>query len=307
MILCVLTLVIDDHTGSLIVRTLEEASKVGGTPFKFNEEWYMTPTTTNETTQFTTIVNIGEERTVYSEVTSWIARSYQKHYYKLREIILPTDVSAVVIGHVYADSTALGEITKNVINMFSGSVPIIANFGSSQYKLGKDTWSNSLSEISYFQLDLYEMRQFFKDENAKLKEILKWFRDRCTVVITLDRKGAIAQIRGSNEVTFVWPYELGDKFVDTTGAGDAFAAAVTRELSMRAISELSTETWRDVLRGGALSAAYSCCNRGGTSNCPSIHELERFKEELQSQPDQIVDSLDANVSEKILRFVDRLQ
>ena len=174
----------------------------------------MTPTARDETTQFATIVNIGEERTVYSEVTSSISKSYHKHYNKLRETILPADISALVIGHIYADSDALGEITKNVINRFSGSVPIIANFGSSQYRLGKDTWSNSLSEISYFQLDLYEMRQFFKDENAKLNEILQWFRDRCTVVITLDRKGAIAQIRGSSEAIFVWPYDLGEMFIE---------------------------------------------------------------------------------------------
>ena len=201
--------VLNDHTGNLIVRTLEETSKLSQKPFKFQDEWYMSPTTENETTQFTTIVNIGEERTVYSEITNNLIESYQAHYNSLIESIDPQNISAVVIGHVYADKKAFGEITKNVIQRFSRSVPIVANFGSSQYNLGKDTWANSLRDISYFQLDLHEIRCFFQDENAKLKNILEWFRDRCTVVVTLDRKGAIAQVRGSNKITFVWPYELG--------------------------------------------------------------------------------------------------
>lgn len=297
--------VIDDHTGCLVVNSLTEASQTGGLKFRFRRSWYLRPKTKSEATQFTTIINIGEERNVFSEFGPGLAESFLFHYNRTIRRIATTDISALVIGHIYADRELHCDITRRLIDKFGGSVPIIANFGKSQYEAGHLAWSNALKQITYFQLDIIEIRNFFGGSRIRLGDILEWFRKRCTVAITLDRMGAVAQVKDTDQVFFIWPYELpAEMLVDTTGAGDAFAAGITWGLRQHKTVLRSVDAWRELFEQGALWAAYACCQEGGTRNCPDLEKLNNFKKEHTGLVHGI-DVFDALMGERILRLIDR--
>lgn len=300
--------VINDHTGKLVVRTLEAAAEKGGLEgdFEFKRQWFLRPKTDNEKTQFTTILNIGEDRNVFSETGTGLANSFSCHFNRLIPSYEPESVSAVLIGHVYADRELKLSITRKIIEKFSDKCPIVANFGSSQYEDGYLAWKEDLSNITCFQLDLVEMRRFFGDPSKKVQEMLNWFRDKCTVVITLERMGAVAQVKGKSEIIFVWPYELPpEMIVDTTGAGDAFAAGLTSELMNKKRIPGTANTWKSIFANAALWAAYACCHIGGALDCPKREELETFRE-INGSLARGVDIYDVDMGEPILRLIDRM-
>ncbi len=299
--------VIDDHTGKLIVRTLENAAENGRMAFQFKREWFLKPQGENEKTQFTTILNIGDDRNVFSETGPGLAKSFSSHFTRLISRYKPESVSAVLIGHVYADRELKCDITRRIIETFSATnCKIVANFGSSQYEAGHLAWESSLPNITCFQLDLVEMRRFFDDPAMKVKDILNWFRDRCNVVITLERMGAIAQLRGESDIIFVWPYQLPQNMiVDTTGAGDAFAAGVTSALADKTRVPRNNNRWQQIFERAALWAAYACCHSGGTIDCPNQNDLRIFKTR-NSYLAHGVDIFDVNMGERVLRLIDRV-
>ena len=150
------------------------------------------------------------------------------------------------------------------------------------------------------------MRRFFGDPTIKVGKILDWFRERCTVVITLERMGAVAQLKNTEDIFFVWPYELPpDMIVDTTGAGDAFAAGITWELTRRSRIPRQPQAWQKIFGHAALCAAYACCHQGGTTDCPNEESLAAFKKENASL-EYGVDILDPKIGERILRLIDRV-
>jgi sugar/nucleoside kinase (ribokinase family) len=181
----------------------------------------------------------------------------------------------------------------------------VANLGASQYEAGHLAWSSALSNITCFQLDLVEMRRFFRDPTIKARTILEWFRERCTVVITLDRMGAVAQLKNSEDIYFVWPYELPpDMIADTTGAGDAFAAGIAWSLAHKRRIPRQPKPWQEMLQRAALWAAYACCQQGGAMDCPSLESLNTFRKKNTGLAHG-VDVLEPKMGERILRLIDR--
>jgi sugar/nucleoside kinase (ribokinase family) len=189
---------------------------------------------------------------------------------------------ALVIGHVHADRDTArggqgGGITQSLIERFSSDdVPVYANFGRAQYALGTTRWEPYLDRLACFQLDIEEMRAFSADAGIwSLEAILAWFRPRCTVAVTTERMGAVAQLKGSENVILAWPYDLQpEDVVDTTGAGDAFGAGI---VASSLTSPLTTDdALLHAVETAVLWSAYACTTLGGAGSCPDCGALEEF-------------------------------
>src|SRR5208337_942764 len=98
---------------------------------------------------------------------------------------------------------------------------------------------------------------------------------------------------------------------DTTGAGDAFGAAIVTRLYLRQMQlgthqRLESHEWVPVLEEARYWAAYACTTRGGAEDCPSKTELKslrkRIREEGHWSPVALKDRSEA---ESILFLLDR--
>jgi sugar/nucleoside kinase (ribokinase family) len=189
---------------------------------------------------------------------------------------------AVIIGHIHADQRDppghSGSISENIIHrLHARGTSIFVNFGTSQYRLGTSRWKHLLNKVEYFQLNIDEMREFVSDAGLEsLEDVLAWFKDRCTVAITMERMGAVARLKGSDSVIVLWPYDLGsDEVQDTTGAGDAFMAGVVAQAQKTPLAD--DDALRQILENGRLWGAYACTTLGGANSCPTSKELGDFR------------------------------
>ena len=150
------------------------------------------------------------------------------------------------------------------------------NPGSSQFELGTTAFVDVLGSVACLQLHIDEMRIFGRDifdREPSLVEVLEWFADRCTVVVTLDRLGAVGRLRGSDNLVVTRPFEV--DAVDPTGAGDAFAAGVVASMLDQPLdSDAALERAMDC---GGLFAAHACLTHGGAEGCPTHADLETFR------------------------------
>ncbi|HWO94214.1 MAG TPA: carbohydrate kinase family protein [Dehalococcoidia bacterium] len=268
-----------DGTGQALLQVLHDAAERGGQTV--NVESFMMDGDTS-TTPLTTILVLGDQRTVLSEFPDAIVREFVVHWRRRLARLGPVMPSAVVIGHIHADRPTSeqgqsGGISQAVIEMFAErGIPIFVNFGASQYTLGIARWSHLLDRVACLQLDIDEARRFVHGEvRPTLHAMLDWFRDRCTVVITLERLGAVAQFRGSDSVIFAWPYDLPpDVIADTTGAGDAFVAGVVS--SALDVPLEDEDALLKAVEKGRLWASYACTTFGGANDCPTHEQLAQF-------------------------------
>jgi sugar/nucleoside kinase (ribokinase family) len=240
------------------------------------------------------------------------------------------DVKAVMIGHIYADGTEFnpgneGSVTRELIEKYAEQeVIVFTNFGRSQFKLGNKFWEPILPKITFFQLALDEAREFFsQDRRVKsLRDMLNWFQDReITAIITMDKVGAVASLKdGSQGVIFARPYDLGERFVDSTGAGDAFGAGlISYFLDMMSRNELGIQpskqkaldqyltigNFEDALERGRHWAAYCCTKLGAANECPDKKALEGFRTYLKSVEKALVKRGDLNDFDDVMWFIDK--
>jgi sugar/nucleoside kinase (ribokinase family) len=223
-----------DSAGRAVVRALDSAARRGGRSVNY-EGFYLEGDGAG--TPFTTIMAVGAQRTVLNEFPAGIVRQFVRHCAARLEVLERAGGApphALIIGHIHADRETAqggqsGGITQSLIERFSNEgVPVFANFGRAQYGLGTTRWEPYLDRLACFQLDIDEMRAFCADAGVwSLEAVLAWFRPRCTVAVTTERMGAVAQLKGSEQVILAWPYDLQpEDVVDTTGAGDAFGAGI---------------------------------------------------------------------------------
>ncbi|HTP08666.1 MAG TPA: carbohydrate kinase family protein, partial [Anaerolineae bacterium] len=239
-------------------------------------------------------------------------------------------VKAVMIGHVYADGTDLapgceGQITTRLIDRYAERNAIIfTNFGRSQFQLGNQFWRKSLQKVTIFQLALEEIREFFQQDKdiRSLRDMITWFqKNEITAVITMDRAGAIATLKdGQHGVIFARPYDLGERFVDSTGAGDAFGAGLVSYFVDKVVEaekrglRLDGHAWDKIITIGNLEdaierarcwAAHCCTTLGAASDCLTLPEFDDFRKKLGNQASAVVKKGHLHDFEDILWLVDK--
>lgn len=265
------------------------------------------------TPQSTILVTKGE-RTIFSQKIENITafEDYMSERFKAVTQYKTVDVGAVMIGHIYADNREINpensaDVTRSIIRKFRNRSLIYANFGSSQIDYGSGFWKNSLKNIDVFQMTLTEVRSFFRDDPRvnSISDIIHWFRKRGqTVIITLDRFGAIANyMNGNDGVIFAWPFEIG-KLVDSTGAGDAFGAGLMASLYKK--DAFSFGDFIEAIKNARLWAAYACTKLGGANECPDRKTLRDFEKEAIKNEFYPIEIKNISDSDLILRLLDKV-
>lgn len=272
----------DDRVGNIVLDTLIAAAQPSGVRLN-SDDLFMTGDGIK--TPYTTVLAVGGQLTTINEFPDADVSTFARHWRRRLDVFdaaYGRSPDAVVIGHIHADRDPArggqgGGITQSVIERFAGDgVPIFANFGRSQYALGVGRWEPLLDRIACFQLDIEEMREFGAAAGlSTLEEILDWFHDRCTVVVTMERMGAVAQLKGSGSVVIGSPYDLRSQHItDPTGAGDAFVAGVVASALSSPLTEAGS--LKQAVESGMLWSAYACTTIGGAADCPGAEEIESF-------------------------------
>ncbi len=283
------------------------------------------------TTESVVIVSAGKRTILSGELKGFnlFEEFVQKRMQQLEQLDR-LEVKAVMIGHIHADAPGVspgreGQITKTIIDTYADkNVLIFSNFGRSQYKLGNKFWQRTLCKLGIFQLALDEVREFFSQDRTikSLRDMICWFQDNgVTALITMDKVGAIATLRGGEHgVMFARPYDLGDRLIDTTGAGDAFGAGLV-SFFVDKIAELERNkstfdrtdlmqittigNFEDAIERARYWAAYCCTTLGGANECPTRDELEKFRKTLGSQASALVKRGGLNDFDDVLWFIDK--
>ena len=265
-----------------------------------------------ETSTSTVIVD-RSRRTIFTEGLSGAEHFYDFAKRRMKEATRPAGVnlSVVMIGHILSDAPHVnpddpGRLTKHVLQEFGGKARIFANLGSSQIASGSRFWADHINAADVFQFSLGEIRDFFADDSdvCSLRDILTWFRERgVTIVITLDRLGAIASFKdGADGLVFAWPFDL-EHVVDTTGAGDAFGAGLMSGLLK--VTEPHFGDFLEAIKDARVWAAYACGSHGGASETPDLDTLRRFETSLSGRQLESVQTKSPTESELLLKLLDK--
>jgi sugar/nucleoside kinase (ribokinase family) len=216
------------------------------------------------------------------------------------------DVSSVIIGHLHNDhadiNRDISELSTSYSIEYFNSLGkfIYCNFGSTQISYGFYFWKNYLKQIDILQLNIDEARLFFTHDSKvpTLYEIISLLgKYGNSGIITLDKFGAIGFMKDRvNTVFMARPVDLGDEFVDSTGAGDAFCAGMVSVLNGN--REFSQKEFKSAMEIARSWAVYACKSYGGANNCPTkgtidaFHQKINFKNEVvEYSGDRMIDIL----------------
>lgn len=193
------------------------------------------------------------------------------------------DMRAVAIGHIHNDRRDINDInelsTKYIIDHYREEDALIyANFGATQLEYGFSFWKECLRHTDILQLNFTELKSFFiaDDNPLSLFEILEFFGDiNLSAIITLDKFGAIGFVPDAPHSIFMArPVDLGDDFVDSTGAGDAFCAGMLSILHKK--KSFTHKEFKTAMEMARSWAVYACKSYGGANHCPSRDEINAF-------------------------------
>ena len=207
--------------------------------------------------------------------------------------------------------TAIREIpggcTKAIIDTYQGKSLIYANLGNSQLQLGYEFWEHSFRHIDILQLNIAEAKQFFTraDEPSKaLLDILDLLlKNRITAVITIERFGAIGIHKdNTNALVLAWPLIEINDIIDTTGAGDAFAAGMVSRLAGN--TKVGFQDFLEAMERASFWSAYACTTLGGSGNCPGKRELEEFYRGDFAIGKKTVETKDKRSAEEFIKLID---
>ena len=261
------------------------------------------------TSQSTTIIRYRNTRTVLAEKLDGID-GYEE-FVKNKIALLKSDnrlnIKAVMIGHIYTDANKNKPIvTEHIINEFIDTHTLIfINMGNSQLAYGFDYWKAFNSDRIVFQFSFSEVKRLFHTNSniSKINEIMNEFKKiKVNVIITLDKLGAIARFRDDERIIMVWPFELADKLLDTTGAGDAFGAGFVANFLN---SRWDFHDFQRAIEQARVWAAYACTTEGAAYQCPNKSKLQRFQNEIERKMNQYkVEVIDKDY-EKYLFLIER--
>jgi sugar/nucleoside kinase (ribokinase family) len=283
-----------DPLSAVIVRALDDAEQTSQSSYRRSDLFVRGA---DLTTPYTTIIRQNGSRAALNEFAPALMERFgehlDRHLAALDGARRPPDL--VAIGHVHADRRKSGpgdpgregSLTEKVLRRKSlARSRRFVNFGSAQYELGTKRWASLLRDhVDVFQLDIGEARRFCADAglpNTSLESIFDWFRSRCTVVISLERFGAIGQLVGSDAPVAAWPYLL-EQVVDSTGAGDAMGAGIMLAMLANPFdleeddAPTRAEKFAGALAFGRVCAAHACTTVGGAHDCPGLEKLQRFE------------------------------
>ena len=287
-----------DPMSRLIVAALDSAAATGLSRYRAKD---LEIRGADLHTPLTTIIRQGDSRTSLNEFSPALMTHFRDHVERHLEFLASSrrPPRVAMIGHIHADRRKpgrgevgfAGEISERILKSRAfAEARSFVNFGSAQYALGCRHWDGILRDhVDVFQLDIGEARYFCRDADLpdlSLDSILGWFRERCTVVISLERFGAIGQLRGSDRVVAAWPFVL-DDVVDSTGAGDAMGAGIVASMLVDPfddasdVVEVRQAKFAEALTFGRVCGAYACTTVGGASECPSLETLAAFEQRTQ--------------------------
>jgi len=290
----VLPLAKADPLGQVIVEALEAAARRGGARYRRTD---LHVRGAGLLTPFTTILRQAGSRAVLNEFSPDMMLAYEQHVdrHLSRLAAGRGRPSVAMVGHAHASGPRgggggvgfAGEITERLLtDPALSEVRTFVNFGSAQYKQGTRRWGRVLRDhVEVFQLDIREVRRFCRDAglaDVSLASVLSWFRDRCDVVVSLERFGAIGQLAGSDRPVAAWPYLIED-VADSTGAGDAMGAGIVASMAIGSFEdtgqsdEVRREQFEAALAFGGVCAAYACTTVGGATACPDLEALAEFE------------------------------
>jgi len=266
------------------------------------------------TTPSSTVIVNGTRRTIFSEKVNGVENFSNHLTHRIHDVetLLEGSPSAVMIGHLHSDSLDSnskdpGRCTKTIIDAFQGKSLIYANLGNSQLQLGYEFWEHSFRHIDILQLNIAEAKQFFSgtSESSKtLPDILDLLlKNRMSAVITIERFGAIGIHKdNTNALVLAWPLIEINDIIDTTGAGDAFAAGMVSRLAGN--TKVSFHDFLEAMERASFWSAYACTTLGGSGECPGKHELEEFYRRYSAIRKKTVETRDKYSAEEFIKLID---
>ncbi len=275
----------DDSCGRNIQKTLLKYCDPLSLVHKFisSENFFIKELTTIRSI----IVTHGQHRTILTE-----DKNNQNFFFLfLKSQILRLDnISTVVIGHIHNDKAELNQDSLSLstifaIKYFSDEKRVIyCNFGSAQIEYGYEFWKEHLKSIDFLQLNIYEAKHFFKCD--KKSPSLLFIIDSLislgiSGVITLDKFGSIGFMKGKKRTIFMArPIELGEEFVDSTGAGDAYCSGMVSSLNGN--KNFDEDDFSEAMEIARSWAVYACKSYGGANSCPSFNVMDKFHKKVNS-------------------------
>ncbi len=206
------------------------------------------------------------------------------------------NISSLIIGHIHSDRREINHIDQDLSTVASldyvngKNCLVYSNFGRTQIEYSITYWKKHLHKIDIFQLNVHEFKKFFKKNGKEfyLKEIIKKIRE-CNInaIVTLDRFGAIGIMKDfTNALFMARPVDIREKFVDSTGAGDAFCAGMVYKLNGN--KNFTKTDFKEAMEMARSWAAFACQSYGGAHYCPSRESIEEFHNELNYSNEVVI-------------------
>jgi sugar/nucleoside kinase (ribokinase family) len=270
---------------------------------------------TNVRTPRSTILVNELETTVFSEKFVE-GKNFRRHLEKRFQDIeghLGIAPGGVMIGHIYSDKSnghphVPGECTRYIIDRWHRKAPIFLNLGHSQIELGIGFWEESFQRATFIQMNIWEYKNLMKkgERLPSLRKIIDWFTDRqINAVISMGRFGALGTYGdGKDGLIYGQPLLPPERVIDTTGAGDAFAAGLAAALAGR--DGITFPDFRNAMAQAGVWASFACTTYGGSGSCPSRGELAAFRHELGINDDQQIKIVEKKSAGPMLDMMDRL-
>lgn len=265
-------------------------------------------------TPCTTIIVSGGQRTIFSQHSDASADINSHLHRQLKGLLEFPDnsVGGLILGHIPSDrigenQSNYSSLTAWIIEQFGRKGFLYVLFGKTQYELGWNFWKDKIHNIDVLQLNISEAKRFFrkkaKARPASLMEVLSGLRAAgLTAVLTMDRFGALGTFRNSNSIFIASPLLESYDVVDSTGAGDAFAAGMIAELS-KSGKKFSSSNFSQAISQARIWAGCACTTPGGSGETPRS-DFESFDSKHHSDKDAGIEIKKEDHAQELLKFID---
>ncbi len=216
--------------------------------------------------------------------------------------------ASLLIGHVPMDCQRgrEGRVTQQILSMVPDHWFTMFNPGHRQYQLGVAFWEEALHKADIIQLNLSEIKTFFSESGlpSALSRMIDYLGERSlTVVITLNKFGAIGMYQGDTDRMIIAPPMPVVDLVDPTGAGDAFASGIVGTLGGN--KSFSFDGLLSAIQTGRLWASYACTTLGASDGCPTMDQLRGFDRTIK-QGENALRVIDRTEAQKYFEMLEQM-